>query len=152
MADPLSITASVIGVAGAAAEIATRIYKIIKKMADAPIEMAKAAEDITFVASLFSSASDMLERRKGTNDDKLVAQMNFVLRRFDDVKKKAMKIFEKPQYSLTDSFAELFDRIRWCLKSGKLTELLLDIEALKSALQLVLQMLQLLSGIGNPEK
>lgn len=146
MADPISLIASVVGVAAAGLQVANAVIKICDKLTQGPQEMRKVAsgmrdlsETLEDVAALFEAAKEM-----SVYKPRVLQRTKSVLDRFDSLQDEVKNIIRR-QHGMRG-------RVKWVFSASKVQTLLLEIEALKSGLSLMLWVVQFAMATTNPEK
>lgn len=130
MADPLSIIASIAGVATAGVHLANAVYRLSDKLVHAPQSMRDIASNMSLLSTILENLAEVLQQGRGVYKARVLHETEALLDRFKGVQKEVGKIVRKQR-----GFRR---RLGWALQYGKAEELLEKIEALKSALNLVL--------------
>ncbi|KAF5571023.1 hypothetical protein FPHYL_743 [Fusarium phyllophilum] len=130
--DPLSIIASIAGIATAGSSLSKTIYHFISSTRGASREMADIARNISDLSCILSELRRVLQESADLCSHKLLRQIKSVTRRIsaihDDI------------YALMDS-TRGFQTFRWSLKRSEVQYKLTLIESHKTAIQLMLNIL-----------
>jgi hypothetical protein len=133
--DPLSITASIAGVATAGITISMGLYDLAHKIKHAPKEVADLAQELSFLSSLLRSLRSNMRDHAHLCKRRLLTDTKDILRNirgaYSDIKKLAM-----------DSSSNFY-RLKLVFKSSKTKAIIAKIEGLKSTVNLIQNTLQL---------
>lgn len=143
MADPLSVIASIAGIAAASAQLANAVYSISDKLMHAPLEIRNIASNMSLLSSILENLAQVLEQGKDVYKAHLLLEADSILQRMRDVQKDVAKMVKRQK--------GVRARFKWVLSYKKVGELGTRIEALKSALGLVLWTVQLAMWKKDPE-
>lgn len=144
MADPLSIVSGVVGIAAAGAQLATVIYDMSGRFAGAHKEMMAIADNLLFLSGIMEDLAAVLKKGQRIYKPHVLEKTQTIQARFQAVQQKIEKIVKK--------YRGLRGRAMWCLNYNKAQELLNDLEALKSSLNLVLWTIHLAENQKRPDK
>ncbi|KAI0104326.1 Rho GTPase activation protein [Nemania sp. FL0031] len=142
MADPLSVTASVLGIISAAAKISTGLAGIIKKAHNAPTECRKLQLEVDDVRTILGQLQEfILGTRRAPRSrtslilvDQVITTLAACVTTFSE-----LDTFTEALQSESD--LHLLDRLRWVSKESELQAILIRIESHKSSLNLMLMIL-----------
>ncbi|KAJ9646362.1 hypothetical protein H2199_002411 [Coniosporium tulheliwenetii] len=134
MADPVSIVASAAGIAAAGVQLSLSLYQITETVIHAPKEIGEIATEISLLATILERLGTVLEEGEDVYKPRLVSDTKSILSKFDSVQKEVQKLVSK---------SRKLKRLWWMFQSGKVKGLMSKIEALKSAMNLVLWTLQM---------
>jgi hypothetical protein len=130
MADPLSIIASAITVAGTAAQLSLTLFKVGQTIRHAPEEISEIALEISSLSNSLNVLVDELQACQHLCRPKLFQEMHSVSQRF--------KKIEDQLIDLTSDRDGKISRMKWFFDSSKAKSLLKKVESVKSALTLML--------------
>jgi hypothetical protein len=135
MADPLSITASIAGVATAGVTISMGLYDLAHKIKNAPKEVSVLAQELSFLSSLLRSMRRMIRDHAHLCKKRLITDTKDILKNirgvYSDIKKLAM-----------DSSSSFY-RLKLLFKSSKTKAIMAKVEGFKSTVNLIQNTLQL---------
>ncbi|KAF1838994.1 hypothetical protein BDW02DRAFT_644118 [Decorospora gaudefroyi] len=132
--DPLSIITGIAGIAAASAQLGVSVHAFSDKFKNAPVQMREIASNMTLLSSILQTLSTILEQGKGVYKPQVLTDTGSIMQRMKKIQDEVRKIV---------SSRGLRARVKWALSCGAVTELLDKIEALKSSLNLVINMIQL---------
>jgi hypothetical protein len=153
MADPLSVIAGIAGIAVAGVQLSNALYQISDKLMHAPRAIRDVASNMSLLSSILENLADVLKQGQGVYKRRVITETESILERFKRVQKEVSKIVKRQ--------GGMRARMGWVFNSSKVGELLDQIEALKSAMNLVLWTVHLAivqkdasttAGKGVPEK
>jgi hypothetical protein len=133
MADPLSIIAGIAGIAAASIQLANSIHRICEKMKHAPQEIQQVASNITSLTLILEDVADIIKiaKEKSVYKPRVLHETKSILGRFERVQAEVRKIVDAQRSSIRGRF-------RWLFKASRIAELLMEMEGLKSGLQLII--------------
>ena len=136
MADPISVAGLALTVAGAGARLSLSLFDVAHAIKSAPQEIADIAHGLSTVSAVLTQLNDTLLAKQCSNICKpeLFTITYSTLQRFEEVEKQLTKITSK-RTKLT--------RLKWFFNAPKAKVLLQKIEGIKSALTLILGVIQL---------
>lgn len=135
MADPLSIIASIVGVAVASAQLANKVHDFTDKYRNAPAQMHAIDSEMSHLSSIFNLLADVLKEGSGAYKPQVLSDAKDILGRVKNIQDEIKKMMKKN--------SGLRARMKWVMSAGKVAELLDRIEALKSSLSILLDTTQL---------
>lgn len=135
MADPLSIIAGISGIAVASAQLANSLHTLCDRAMHAPSAIRDLSSNMSLLSGILDAVADVLDKGKGVCKPQVLSNTSSILKRMKRVQKEVRKIIKQNR--------GLRARISWALNFAKVAELLQRIEALKSALTLLLLTVQL---------
>lgn len=132
--DPLSLIASIAGISQAGASLSKAIYELISSARGAPKEVADIARGIADLSIILSELRRVL--REGTSLYRRKLLRNI---------RSAMKRIAKIHGSISDliDVGSGVGRLKWAFRRSTSVQLLYQIEAHKSAINMVLQTMML---------
>jgi hypothetical protein len=144
MADPLSITASILAVAGAGAKLSTTLYTYAETVFNADKSLKEIARDVSLTSSVLNELGEYLKKDKEENISSTTA-----LKTADDTVSGINGVFEEINAALNKylktkdgkSTVSALGRFKFPLGEGKIKLLQSNMERLKSTLMLMLQVL-----------
>jgi hypothetical protein len=143
MADPLSIIASIAGIATAGFQLASKLFEIVDAVRSAPQEIAYIAEDMFSLSQLLTQLSNSFEQCRGLYKPQLINITRDLLWRF--------QIAQDAMHTLIKG-CDGFRRLLFVFKSQKIRGVMLKIEGLKGTLSLAMQILTIASTEKKSEK
>jgi STAND-like protein len=153
MTDPLSVTASILGVAGAGIKLATTLYTYSDAALTADRSVRTIANDISLTASVLSELGTLLEH---DNADKLVSTRALetagqtvtgckeVFEEIDDAVGKMLGGAKRKEWKGKEPSAggmSVWARMKWPLMEPRMRVLQANLERLKSTLLLMLNVI-----------
>jgi hypothetical protein len=133
MADPLSIIASAITVGATAAQLSLALFNITQTVKNAPKEIAEIAEEISTLSASLTVLGEVLQWQQSICKPELFVQIRTTLARFNSIEEQLQKLTEKTR----------LERLKWFFKGPKSKGLLKKVESIKSALNLILNIIRL---------
>jgi hypothetical protein len=144
MADPLSVIAGVTGVSIACAQLANATITICDKARYAPTELREIGSNMSLLSSILDSLAEVLNRGQDMCKPRLLNDTNTIIQR--------LRVLRKEVKTMIKSKPGLKGRLNWALfDHGKTMEILQRIEAMKTALMLVLATIQLAMAQEEPK-
>ncbi|CAI6342028.1 unnamed protein product [Periconia digitata] len=144
MADPISLIAGIVGIAAATAQLSNAVYTLSDKIMHAPLEIRNIASNMLLLSSILENLAQVLEEGKDVYKEHLLLEAESILERMKEVQKDVGKMLKRQK--------GVRARVKWVLSYKKVGELGARIEALKSALGLVLSTVQLAMWKRDPKK
>ena len=141
MADPLSISASVLGVAGAGLAVASSIVKLVDTWKGAPQELIFLGRQIKNNATLLSSVLRSLKKHESLFKDEFEVMLRDLGWRFKLIQKIAKKLTKGSDDA--EGKRGILRRISWMVQHHRLKDLKEKLEALKLWLQLIVSVINL---------
>jgi hypothetical protein len=132
MADPLSMVAGIVGISAAGVQLANTVYRMCDKFAHAPHEMRLIAAGMIHLSTILEDLNGVLEdgQRKSVYKPRLLTDTQGVLQRFKKVQTDVEKLIKKHE--------GFRGRVGWVFNSSKVTGMLVEVECLKSGMNLIL--------------
>ena len=149
MADPLSISASVVAVATAAIQLSATVYDFIRKVRNAPREMRQVASSMLMLGEIMKEIAAVLKKGGDVYQKSLVDRVKAIVNMFENVHEEVKQILASRR---TSKSRMVYSWVLWPLEARNLAELLGRVEALKSSTQLVLHTIVLAIMQNDPEK
>ncbi|KAI0144646.1 Rho GTPase activation protein [Xylariaceae sp. FL1272] len=142
MADPLSVSASVVGLIGAGAKISQALAHVVSKARHAPKECKNLRIEVDTIQAILSQLQlFLLGNRRAPRSrtslilvDQVIATLAACVTTFSE-----LDIFTEALQS--DHDLGILDRLRWVAKEGEVKDLLTRLESHKSSLNLMLMIL-----------
>jgi len=144
MADPLSAIAGIAGIAVASVQLSNALYQTGDRLTNAPRAIRDVASNMSLLSSILENMDDVLHRAKDICKPRIIQDTVEILNRVKEIQKEVRKIVKRQR--------GLRGRVGWVFNFGKVSELLDKIEALKSAMNLVLWTIQLAMEQRNANK
>jgi hypothetical protein len=135
MADPVSILASIAGVATAGVSISMCLYDITHTLKQAPKEVADMAKELSLLSSILRNLRSVIKQSAGLCKPRLIADTKEVLG-------KIKGVFRDIKALARDSCSAL-NRLKWLFRSSRAKAMLARIEGFKATVNLILGTLQL---------
>lgn len=135
MADPLSVLASIAGVATAGLAISSALYDIAQNIKRAPREVSEMAKDLSLLSSI------LRQLRKAIQDNPAICR-NRLIKDTKSIVKQIRKIYRDIRKLTQDSTSSLY-RLKLFFKSSKTKTMMAKIESSKSTANLILGTVQL---------
>lgn len=135
MADPLSIIASAITIAGTAANLSLALFKVAETFKNAPDEISEIANNISTLSNSLNGLVDVLQHCHQLCKPKLFEEIESIIQRYRKVEARLL--------DLTKPRKEKLQRLRWFFDAPKAKILLKKVESFKSALVLIIAVISL---------
>ena len=137
--DPLSVTASIIGISTAAAKIISVLTEYIRREKDAPRSMRTALTELSDLTLCLSQLQPFIQatkvapqaRRDAISVEQIIAISTSLVLNVSDLE----KMLDSFRLQKSMSTAQ---RLHWARSEGKLNKRLICIEAFKNSLNLIL--------------
>lgn len=142
MADPLSIIAGIAGIAAVSAQLANSMYIMSDKLLQAPALIQDLVSNMSLFSGILENLADILDRGKGIYQPRVLQAADDITQRMKAIHVEVKKIAKRQR-----GFRA---RMGWVFNSSKVAELLDRMEALKSAMNLVLWTIQLAMSQKSP--
>ncbi|CRK33559.1 hypothetical protein BN1708_006058 [Verticillium longisporum] len=136
MADPLSITASVIGVVTAGFAISSSLYHIVDSFKEAPKEILAFASDIHLTSTMLQSVCELIDLHRSLYKAQLLNVIKDLRWRFKQIQDVIAKCPQPGHKSLLSRFKFLF-------MNQRITGLMKKLEGVKHTMSLTLSIAQL---------
>jgi hypothetical protein len=146
MADPLSIAASVVGVAGAGVKLSTILFRYAETFPHAERSIREIARDLSIISSTITQLGILLGQEIGTHPqkgsvlaaaDETVTECHQV---FTDMHKLLIGCLDARDESKEGSVMAMFKRLKYPMVETRLNIMHLRLEGLKTTLTLVLSL------------
>lgn len=145
MADPLSVIAGITGVSIACAQLASVVYTACDRTRYAPASTREIASSMSLLSSILDSQAEVLAKGQGLYKAQVLENTNTILKRIKGIQREVRRMVKQK--------SGVRARLNWAFFDySKVRELSERIEALKSALNLVLSTLQLAIAQEGREK
>ena len=144
MGDPLSVISGVVGIATAGVQLANVIYNMSARFSGAHREMFSIADNLSLLSGILEELAEVLNQGQSVIKPQVLAKAEAINLRFHDVQEKVEKLIKACRGRR--------GRLMWYLNFEKAQELLGELEALKSGLNLVLWTVQLAVNGTGPRK
>lgn len=138
--DPLSLTASVIGVASAALAVSKKLYELAENIRNGHSELLRLAESIRNNATLLRCTVDLIEQHESLFKDQLKDVVRDINGQFDNITRLFQKLLP---HKLARRRDKLRARAQGWWKSSKIQELTAQLFALGNTLSLILDVAHL---------
>lgn len=139
MADPFSLAASVIGVATAAFGISKKLHDLVQDFRDAPKQFEILADQIERDAILLKCSVELVQDHEALFKDELKGLLRDINGQFANINGLVGKLLPKSRHRRRDRFHNMV-RILW--HSKKLTDIMVQLEGLRSTLSLIVGIAQ----------
>ena len=121
--------ASIVGVCLAGAQLSSSLYKFVRKVVDAPKEIAEIASDLKDVSSVFRQLSATIEAHASLIEDELIETARKVLVRFQDLQRDIKEIISK---------TSRLRRPKWLFDRDRATGLVVRVKVLKDLIHIMI--------------
>ena len=146
MADPLSITASILGVAGAGTKLATTLYTYAETAFHADKSLKNIAQDVSLTSAVINELAQVLKHEDGPRicSESAVQTAQSTIDGCRDVFEEINAAFKRSLRASpsTKTRISTLGRLMWPLKEQRLELIRSNLDKLKSTLTLMLQVLQ----------
>ena len=133
MADPLSVAASCLAIGMAGAQLSLALFKYAQAFQTARTEVAEIADQISNLSNTLVLLGNILEASQSFVKLELLQQTQSIIDRFKNVEQQLLELIKTKKLL----------RFQWFFKAPKAKSLLTKIESIKTALTLVLTIIQL---------
>lgn len=133
MADPLSIIASAITVGATAAQLSLALFNITQTVRNAPEEISEIAQEISTLSASLVVLGEVLHWHQGICKPELLEQIRSTLSRFHPVEEQLNRLTKGTKLK----------SLKWFFRGPKAKGLLKKVESVKSALNLILNIIRL---------
>lgn len=135
MADPVSLVASAITIAGTAAQLSLALFKVAQTFKNAPKEISEIASETSSLSNILNELIDDLQHWEKLCRPKLFQEIGSILQRFKDVEDELKDL-------TTQRSSKTLNRLKWFFDGPKAKGLLRKVEGVKTALILVLSIIR----------
>ena len=140
--DPLSVAASVAGVATMGVQLSQTIYNLISTFYEAEREMSTIANDLSLLAMVLNELEGVLRRDSRVYRRRMVRVVNDILNNCEDVFESLSKyIVANPQDA--KSSKQFQRKVRWYFQRHRVKPLQAGLESMKSTLNVLLHVVHL---------
>lgn len=140
--DPLSVAASVAGVATMGVQLSQTIYNLISTFYEAEREMSTIANDLSLLAMVLNELEGVLRRDSRVYRRRMVRVVNDILNNCEGVFESISKyIVANPQD--TRSSKQFQRKVRWYFQRHRVRPLQAGLESMKSTLNVLLHVVHL---------
>ncbi|KAL8833627.1 MAG: hypothetical protein Q9176_007895 [Flavoplaca citrina] len=140
MADPLSIAASVLTVAGAGIKLTTALYTLVDAMRNANVEIDLMTSEITVFSCTLDEVHDHMTTSRSLYTTKLMTNLKKLL-------ETCMRVYSEIERILRLGKAgksyRLTNHLMWALRREKLRPMRFNLESLKTTLMVMLQTMKI---------
>ncbi|KAF2790029.1 hypothetical protein K505DRAFT_377814 [Melanomma pulvis-pyrius CBS 109.77] len=133
MADPLSIIASAITVGATAAQLSLALFNITQTIRNAPEEISEIAQEISTLSASLVVLGEVLHWHQDICKPELFEQIRSTLCRFHPVEEQLNRLTKRTRLK----------SLKWFFRGPKAKGLLKKVESVKSALNLILNIIRL---------
>jgi hypothetical protein len=133
--DPLYVIVGITSIAAVCTQLATRIYTISDRVRYAPVIMQDLAANMSLLSGTLENLAEVLQRGKAVYRPRVIEETPAIMARIQAVQNEIRKLIQRQR-----GFRA---RMGWLLNYGKVYELVERLEALRSAMNLVLWTVQL---------
>lgn len=139
--DPLSVAASVAGVAATGLQLSQTIYDLVTTFTEAENEMMSVADNLSLLAAVFNELEGVLRRDSRVYRHRMIRVVNDILKNcqgiFQDISKY---VSEMPRHKLSKQFQR---KVLWYFQRHRVRPLQAGLESMKSTLNVLLHVVQL---------
>lgn len=140
MADPLSITASVIGVVGAAFAVAKKLYEFVDEVKGAPEHLCLVAHKIQHSATLLKCIVHLIKKHESLFKECLEDTVRDLNWRFNNIQTLINECLPSDNHGKRK---RLRTRIKILFSGHKIRDISIELEGLKNIMSLVLNIAHL---------
>jgi hypothetical protein len=130
--DPLSVTASIVAVSGAACSISAALWRIIETVRLAPKEMGDLASEMTVLSAILQHLRDVIDKGKGVYKPAMVKDLRAVLKRIRDTQREIQGMIKN---------SNALERLKWFFKAPNVKKMCQKIEVQKNTISLMLNVM-----------
>ena len=142
--DPLSVAASVAGVAATGVQLSQTIYDLIYTFYEAEKEMSSIANDISLLAMVLKELEGVLQRDSRVYQRRMLRVVNDILRKCESVFQSISNyVSVNPQN--TRSSKQFQKKVCWYFQRHRVRPLQAGLESMKSTLNVLLHVVHLAS-------
>ncbi|KAL8938553.1 MAG: hypothetical protein Q9211_003158 [Gyalolechia sp. 1 TL-2023] len=141
MADPLSIAASVLTVAGVGIKLTTTLYTLVDAMRNANVEIELITSEIAVFSSTLDQVHDYMITSRALYSTNLMINLKKLLETCTRVYSEIEKILKLGK---TGKSYKLTSHMMWALRREKLRPMRLNLESLKTTLMVMLQKMKII--------
>ncbi|PVI03377.1 hypothetical protein DM02DRAFT_697884 [Periconia macrospinosa] len=135
MAEPVSIIASAITIAGTAAHLSLALFKVAQTFKHAPEEISEIALEISSLSNSLNMLADALQAYHQICRPKMLQEVDTILERFKKIEKQLLNL-------TSDRGSKTLNRLKWFFDGPKAKSLLKKVESVKTALTLILSIMR----------
>lgn len=139
MADPFSLAASVIGVATTAFAISKKVHDLVEDFKDAPRHLDMLADQIERDATLLKCTVELIQDHEGLFKENLEGVLRDINGKFANINDLVGRMLPKSRHRRWD---RVKNRVNALWRSGKLENIVVQLEALRSTLALTVGIAQ----------
>ncbi|KAI4262668.1 MAG: hypothetical protein L6R42_002160 [Xanthoria sp. 1 TBL-2021] len=140
MADPLSIAASVLTVAGAGIKLTTALYTLVDAMRNANVEIELMTSEITVFSCTLDEVHDHMTTSRSLYSTNLMTNLKKLLETCTKVYAEIERILKLGKAGKS---YRLTNHLMWALRREKLRPMRLNLESLKTTLMVMLQTMKI---------
>ncbi|KAL8907068.1 MAG: hypothetical protein Q9171_006015 [Xanthocarpia ochracea] len=140
MADPLSIAASVLTVAGAGIKLTTALYTLVDAMRNANMEIELMTSEITVFSCTLDEVHDHMTTSRSLYSTNLMTNLKKLLETCTRVYSEIERILKLGKAGKS---YRLTNHLMWALRREKLRPMRLNLESLKTTLMVMLQTMKI---------
>ncbi len=138
--DPLSVAASVAGVAATGVQLSQTIYDLISTFYEAEKEMSSIANDLSLLAMVLNELEGVLQRDSRVYQRRMLKVVNDILRNCEGVF-QSISNYVNPQN--TRSSKQFQRKVCWYFQRHRVRPLQAGLESMKSTLNVLLHVVHL---------
>lgn len=139
--DPLSVAASVAGVAATGLQLSQTIYDLVTTFSEAENEMMSVGNNLSLLAAVLNELEGVLRRDSRVYRNRMIRVVNDILKNcqgiFQDISKY---ISVMPRHKLSKQFQR---KVLWYFQRHRVKPLQAGLESMKSTLNVLLHVVQL---------
>lgn len=140
--DPLSVAASVAGVASVGVHLSQTIYDLVSTFYEAEKEMSSIANEISLLAMVLNELEGVLRRDSRVYRRRMVRVVSEILSSCEDIFQSISNYVSiNPRY--TRSSEQFQRKVRWHFQQHRVTPVQVGLQCMKSTLNVLLHVVQL---------
>ena len=140
--DPLSVAASVAGIAATGIQLSQTIYALISTFYEAEKEMSTIANDLSLLATVLNELERILRQDTRVYRRRMLRVVNEIMENCENIFQNISKYVSRNPYDTR--YAKQFQRkLRWYFQRHRVRPLQAGLESMKSTLNVLLHVVQL---------
>ena len=140
--DPISVAASVAGIAATSVKLSETIYELISTFYEAEREMSSIANDLSLLAMVLRELEGILQRDSRVYRRRMVKVVNEILENCESIFQSISRfVSESPQNRRSSK--QFQRKIRWYFQRHRVRPLQAGLESMKSTLNVLLHVVNL---------
>lgn len=145
MADPLSITAGVVGVAAGGIALASRLHDLVDRFGGALADIEGIASELNFFSIVLDELSKILNvpASQQIASDQLMMSIREIMEKCKLVFKEINQMIAKANGAKKGGLANFKTKVKWVFRDTRVRSVKATLESLKATLGLMLQTLRL---------